>query len=172
MTAHRPRRSTWLLMALFLLVLALYVMVRPVPAGTTPVDLRQQVRPAAGRGPRAPDADPEHHVRPEHQPHRHADAERVVARRHRDPPVGDPDQHVGLVPVDGARPVRDVHARADPLLLGLGRYAGPSPPRPAAPLRAEPAGRRTGGQCAVGAEGIEPAAPRAQRAAPRRGSQA
>ena len=51
-TAHRPRRSTWLLMGLFLLVLALYVMVRPVPAGTAPVDLRQQVRPAPGQDPR------------------------------------------------------------------------------------------------------------------------
>ena len=128
MTAHRPRRSTWLLMGLFLLVLALYVMVRPVPAGTTPVDLRQQVRPHPARTRGTPDADLDHHLRRDAQHHATQSpspgASSPGATGTHPPTTGTTTSGSSASTAPRGPAGRDLHARAGPLLLGLGRYAG------------------------------------------------
>jgi hypothetical protein len=51
--SRRPRTSTFVLMGLFLGVLALYVVVRPVPAGTagTPAQPTQTASPSPSKTP-------------------------------------------------------------------------------------------------------------------------
>ena len=129
MTAHRPRRSTWLLMGLFLMVLALYVLVRPVPAGTAPVDLRQQVRPhpARTRGTPTPTSTTTSGATPSttatQSPSPGASSPGTAGTH---PPTTGTTTS-GSVRVDGAegaRRVGDLHAPGRPLHLGLGRCAG------------------------------------------------
>ena len=49
MTLHRPRRSTWVLMGLFVAVYTLYGFVRPPTVATTPAGQQQQVQPEPSR---------------------------------------------------------------------------------------------------------------------------
>ena len=117
--------------------------------------------PAPGQDPRNPDADLDHHA-PARRPAPPPRSRRRRARRRPAPPRRTP-RPTGTT-TSGSSPSTATRVPAGPatstpgsapLHPGLGRYAGPLLRAGRLVSAAEPAGRRTDGRCAVGAERID-----------------